>query len=221
MLKTVTQEINNLIGTKEDIEALAKKEHARVLILSDTHGHYSLMENIILRYGKDCDALGFCGDGAGDMAQLLINSKSDKKLQQAIPPVIATVQGNGDPGFYPIGDNKIIKIPESQILKVNGQNLMFVHGHREGVDFGLENYGLEMQLDNCKTGFFGHTHIAYEENTEGFKFVNPGSVGRPRGGQPNCFAIATVEKSFVDIAFIKVGTNLDGEKDFQLWIPIY
>lgn len=221
MLKHITQEIHDLIGTKADIEALAKKDHARVLVLSDTHGQYSLMEKIILRYGKDCDALGFCGDGAGDLAMLLSNSKTNKELKAAIPPVIAFVQGNGDPGSYPLGNGSFLKIPSTQILTVNGKNLMFVHGHREGVDFGLENYGLEMQISDCKVGFYGHTHIAYEENSENYKFVNPGSVGRPRGGQPNCFAIATVEKNFVDIAFIKTATNEAGEKDFQLWIPIY
>lgn len=221
MLKTVTQEINNLIGTKADIEALAKKDHARVLVLSDTHGQYNLLETIVKRYGKECDAMGFCGDGAGDLAMLLSNSETDKDLKSAIPPVIAFVQGNGDPGFYPLQNGQSIKIPESQILTVNGRNLMFVHGHREGIDFGLENYGLEMQVSNCKVGFFGHTHIAYEENSDGFKFVNPGSVGRPRGGQPKCFAIATVEKNFVDVNYIKLGTNLNGEPDFQSWIPIY
>jgi len=221
LLKTVTQEIHNLIGTKEDIEALAKKDHARILILSDTHGHYSLLEKIVRQYGKECDALGFCGDGAGDLATLLSSANSDADLKESIPSVIACVQGNGDPGFYPLTEGQRIKLPETQILTVNGKNLMFVHGHREGVDFGLENYGLEMQMGDCKTGFFGHTHIAYEENVDGFKFVNPGSVGRPRGGQPNCFAIATVEKNFVDIAYIKVVNNNESDKEFQLWIPIY
>lgn len=221
MLKSITQEVHNLIGTKADIEALAKKEHARVLVLSDTHGHYDLMEQIVRRYGKDCDALGFCGDGAGDLAMLLFNSQKDKDLKASIPPVIAFVQGNGDPASYPLASGGSLTIPESQVLTVNGRNLMFVHGHREGIDFGLDNYGLEMQVSNCKVGFFGHTHIAYEENLDGFKFVNPGSVGRPRGGQPNCFAIATVEKNFVDVNYIKVGINLNGEKDFQSWIPIY
>lgn len=221
MLKKITQKIHNLIGTKADIEALAKKDHARILITSDIHGQYSLFETIIRRYGKECDALGFCGDGAGDLALLLSNAQKDEELKAAIPPVIAFVQGNGDPSAYPLFNNISLKIPETQTLTVNGQKLMFVHGHREGVDFGLENYGLEMQLENCKTGFFGHTHIAYEENTEGYKFINPGSVGRPRGGQPNSFAIATVEKSFIDIAYIKAVTNYDGNKDFQLWIPIY
>lgn len=221
MLKHIIQETHNLIGTKEDIEALSKKEHGRILVISDSHGHPSIFMNIVRRYGKDCDALVFCGDGAGDVATLLLATQTDKELKECTPSVIAFVQGNGDPSSYPLDSEHSISIPESQILTVNNRNFMIVHGHREGVDFGLENLGFQMQLSDCKIAFYGHTHIAREDNLEEYKFVNPGSIARPRGGQPACFAIATVEKNFVDMAFIKIEQKGDGSDNFQIWNPIY
>lgn len=221
MLKHIIQETHNLIGTKEDIEALSKKKHGRILVISDSHGHPSIFMNIVRRYGKDCDALVFCGDGAGVLATLLSATQTDKELQKCTPSVIAFVQGNGDPASYPLDSKHSISIPESQILTVNNRNFMIVHGHREGVDFGLENLGFQMQLSDCMVAFYGHTHIAREDNLEGYKFVNPGSIARPRGGQPACFAIATVEKNFVDMAFIKIEQKGDGSDNFQIWNPIY
>mgnify|MGYP003321269334 CR=1 FL=1 len=193
----------------------------RILVISDSHGHPSIFMNIVRRYGKDCDALVFCGDGAGDVATLLLATQTDKELKECTPSVIAFVQGNGDPSSYPLDSEHSISIPESQILTVNNRNFMIVHGHREGVDFGLENLGFQMQLSDCKVAFYGHTHIAREDNLEGYKFVNPGSIARPRGGQPACFAIATVEKNFVDMAFIKIEQKGDGSDNFQIWNPIY
>lgn len=220
MLNSFVQEIHNLVGAPEDIEALAKKDHARILICSDSHGHPEVLEKIIENFGSTCDGFAFCGDGAGDVAAVIRRAKIDAEFAKLVPAVIAFVRGNGDPSSYPLSDDFSLKIPESQILNVNGRNLMFVHGHRQGVDFGLENYGLEMQVNECCVGFYGHTHIAYEETIEKYKFVNPGSCARPRGGQPPSFAIATVEKHFVDIAFLKMNIGIPNAKPFQLWSPI-
>lgn len=221
MIKKIIQETKNLIGSKKDIDALAVKEHARLLVISDSHGHYQTLEEIVKRYGSQCDGLVFCGDGAGDISQLLKLSKSDSDLRACIPPVIALARGNGDPSTYPVDSDLSIFIPNGQIFTVNGRSILLVHGHREAVDFGMENLGLEMQLSDCKLAFYGHTHIAREERSDDYMFVNPGSCARPRGGQPAGFAIATIEKNFVDIAFIKMEMNDRGEKIYSIWTPYY
>lgn len=193
-----------MIGSKEDIENLAHKDHARILIISDSHGNYSVLEKIIRQYGKSCDALAFCGDGARDIAQLLSFSKNDDSLKSSIPKVIALAQGNGDPSAYPMENSNYLRIPEKEILTANGQKILIVHGHRQGVDYGLDLLAYEMQEDDCNAAFYGHTHISDEYFKGSYKIINPGSCSRPRGGQPAGFAIATVEKTFIDIAFITV-----------------
>lgn len=197
----ISQHKQNVIGSREAIAALENKDHARLLVLSDSHGKYSTMESIVRGYGAECDALIFCGDGVCDIAQLLYMAKTDKKLMACVPPVIAAVRGNCDPGSYPL-DKGTLYFSEMIELKVNGTGILISHGHMQNVDYGVETLGLEMQVSGCSTGFYGHTHVASEDNFRNFKIVNPGSCARPRGGQQAGFAIATVEKSFVDIAFI-------------------
>lgn len=221
MLGNIIQETHNLIGSTEAINKLKEKDHARILIISDSHGKTSTFIDIVYRYGKECDALIFCGDGAGDLAALLNGALCDNELNTCIPPVIAFVAGNGDPSIYPVNGDKILSFPDKQTLSVNGTDILIVHGHMQAVDFGLEQLKQEMSDNNCKIAFYGHTHIAREDNEDGLKIANPGSCARPRGGQPQCFAIATVEKKFVDIAYIKMTLQNDGKTVFQIWNPIF
>lgn len=219
MLK-ITQEIHNLIGSKEDVEALASKDHARILVISDSHGHPGTLAGIVKQFGKNCDGLIFCGDGASDLVQLFYAAQTDKNFAKSIPAVVAFVRGNGDPSTYPIDSFHSISIPPRQVLTVNGHNCLIIHGHNEGVDFGMENVGLEMQLTEADTAFYGHTHIACEERDGSYRFVCPGSCARPRGSQPPCFAIATFEKTFVDIAFLKINPFSEDDNQYSLWNPM-
>ena len=214
----ISQHKQNIIGSKDAIAALETKDHARLLVISDSHGRYGVVESIVRGYGAKCDALIFCGDGVSDIAQLLYAQKADSKLAACMPPVIAAVHGNCDPSSYPL-DKGVLYFSEMIELMVNGRGILITHGHNQGVDFGLDSLGLEMQVSECNTAFYGHTHVAREDNFKNFKIVNPGSCARPRGGQPAGFAIATVEKSFVDIAFIKMVMGSDGTSEYKIWNP--
>lgn len=218
----LVQTVHNLLGSKEDILALENMDHARVLVYSDSHGNYENVKDIILRYGPSCNALAFCGDGIKDLAWLLESSLSDEKLQEAIPPVIAFAKGNGDPSSYPVSflkDSPTLKVPDRQLLTVNHRNLLVVHGHREGVDFGLDNLAFETQIAGCDTAVFGHTHLSFEFNYSQYKFVNPGSVSLPRGGQNNSFVILTFEKKFTDAAFLEFNPHA-AQKEYSLFTPM-
>lgn len=221
MLEKIIQKTHQLIGTESAIDELAKKNHARLLVISDSHANYAVLKKIVLDYGKTCDALVFCGDGIGDLVHLMNEASENEDVKNCIPSVIAFARGNGDPSSYPLNMQDSIQVPNSQILTANGRKFLIVHGHREGIDFGMENLGLEMQIADCSVAFYGHSHIAREESIDNYKFVNPGSCSRPRGGQPQSFAIATVEKTFVDIAFLKLETSFDDTQKFVLWNPIF
>ncbi len=214
----ISQRQQNIIGSKAAIKALETKDHARLLVISDSHGRYPIVESIVRGYGAKCDALIFCGDGVSDIAQLLYSQEADEKLAGCIPPVIAAVHGNCDPATYPLNKGTLY-FSEMIELKVNGRGILITHGHNQNVDYGLESLGLEMQVSECSTAFYGHTHIAREDNFKNYKIVNPGSCARPRGGQAAGFAIATVEKDFVDIAFIKMEMGSDGRTNYSIWNP--
>ena len=214
----ISQHKQNIIGSREAIAALENKDHARLLVISDSHGRYGIFEGIVRGFGAECDALIFCGDGVLDIARLLYAAKADKELMDCIPPVIAAVKGNCDPSTCPL-EKGTLYFSDLIELKVNQRGFLVTHGHNQGVDWGVESLGLEMQVSECSTAFYGHTHVAREDNIKNFKMVNPGSCSRPRGGQAPGFAIATVEKNFVDIAFIKIETGSDGATEYKIWNP--
>ncbi|MCQ2576058.1 MAG: YfcE family phosphodiesterase [Treponema sp.] len=223
MLELIQQK-NCLVGSLDAISQLAVKENARILTISDSHGDFQTVKSIVLNYGEHCDLLAFCGDGASDIVQLLISAHNDEELQKKLPPVLAFVQGNCDPyeldAAISIGadqNSTILQFPPRQLLTVNGQNLLIVHGHEQGIGWTYNKLGLELQYSQAKLALYGHTHIAHEHLEETYKFVNPGSCSRPRGGQPDGFAIITVGKTFTDTAFIKI--NRDGT--FSSYHPIY
>ncbi len=230
---TLLQNSNGLIGSASDINKLKTKNHARILTISDSHGNYKLLLKIIRNFGQKCDALIFCGDGAVDLAQVLELADEDKDFNICVPSVIAFAGGNGDPSTVPvsfdIGKNNpnakgLLKgsviVPSQQILTVNNTNLFITHGHYFGVDFGYENLISEMKLENCKTALHGHTHVACIEKQDDCTFINPGSISRPRAAQPPCFAILTVENTFIDTAFLKI-TDAFGTPSYSLYNPIY
>ena len=214
---------NYLIGSNEDLSALSTKDHARVLVASDSHAHFDILHRIILQYGKSCDAFCFCGDGLSDIAHIYDTAKEDESFASILPSVIAFVQGNCDPSSYPLSDDTELIAPPSQLLSVNNQNIMLVHGNREGVTYGFEKYGLKIKYAESSlpitAGLFGHTHIAEEVIEENIKFINPGSCSSPRGGQPKSFAILTVEKNFIDTAFLKIDGMNNNSLDCKLWTP--
>ena len=128
MIEIIENE-NRLIGSLQAIEELSKKESARIIVLSDSHGNTEIFKNIVLRYGKDCDALIFCGDGASDLAHLLEEAEESEELRSSIPPVIAFVQGNCDPSSYKILPKKSVlnKLPPYQVLAAAGKNIYILN----------------------------------------------------------------------------------------------
>ncbi|MCR4743179.1 MAG: YfcE family phosphodiesterase [Treponema sp.] len=215
-MTSFVQNEDKLIASPQALKDLEKKDQARLLISSDSHGDYKILQSIIRQFGPDCDAFIFCGDGAGDIAKLLESARGDGDLAKAIPPVMAFVRGNCDPDLYPLSDAKYLKFPDYQTLNVNGQKILITHGHNAGVNFGLQNLAYSMQLQESKLAFYGHTHIARQDNFGEYKIVNPGSCSKPRGGQAAGFAIATLGKNFVDIAFIKIISSGGECKSFEV-----
>lgn len=218
----LNQDVHKLIGSQTAITALANKDQARVLIISDSHGSYSSLGHIVRTFGKECDALIFCGDGVGDIATLISNGKIDYEVAASIPPVIAVVQGNNDSASYAVSSGERITAPQRQILNVCGKNILIVHGHRQGVDFGYESLAFEAQMTECSIIVHGHTHIAYDgyfgENNE-YRIINPGSCSRPRGGTPPGFAIMTVSKRYEDTAFLKIEHTSAGAS-YKIFTPL-
>lgn len=215
---------SRLIGSQKAIDELAKKEEARVIIISDSHGNPVIFRNIVLQYGKSCDAIAFCGDGVTDLAHLLEDAGESAELREAIPPVIAFVHGNCDPVNYVLmpGISPEEALPAAQVLKAAGKSIFICHGHNENVNYTLYPLSLRSQTEECQIALYGHTHcpdIKTSDDIE-LKIINPGSCSRPRGGNPASFAILTITKKVIDVSFIKISNPFSANPEFKLFTPL-
>ncbi|MBO7122177.1 MAG: metallophosphoesterase [Treponema sp.] len=199
------------IGSADAIKALAKKDRATLLVISDSHGRADVFKAIVEKFGERCDALVFCGDGIGDLCSVLEATKKNKKLCKAFPPVAAFARGNGDYPEFPFGDGEI-KVPLHQLLKVAGMSVLVTHGHAEGVYYGLGRLNQEALENQADAVFYGHTHIAVTKEEDCTYFINPGSCSHPRGSQKACFAIVQIPgmQERIQTTFFSVGLSLDG-----------
>lgn len=224
-MNQLVQQESFLIGSAEDIQNLEKKNKAKLLVISDSHGDYDVLYDIIMNFGSECDALIFCGDGICDIATILANAYSNEKLKEALPPVIAITQGNGDSERYRIEiedlENnmpwKILAVPPRTFFTVCSRNILVVHGHKHGVGLGTETLISSASIMDADMTFFGHTHIPYWEENKTALFLNPGSCSRPRGGMPASFAVVSfpgiTERYSID--FFEINSGLFGQTNFR------
>ena len=80
----LTQQPDLAIGSKTAIEEFSKKECAKLLVLSDSHGNPQILQSIITSFGPICDAMCFCGDGIFDLVYALELAFNDKKKKKKI-----------------------------------------------------------------------------------------------------------------------------------------
>lgn len=224
-MNQLTQQESLLIGAQDEIKKLEQKNKAKLLVISDSHGDYDVLYDIILNFGEDCDSLIFCGDGICDIATLIANAHSDEKLKKCLPPVIAITQGNGDSERYRIEiedqENnmpwKILSVPPRSFFTVCSRNILVVHGHRYGVGLGTETLRSTASVMDADMIFYGHTHIPYWEENKAALILNPGSCSRPRGGYPASFAVVSfpgvTERYSID--FFEAQIGLFGQTNFK------
>ena len=55
-MNALVQLESSLIGCEEAVAELEKKTHARLLVLSDSHGGIDIVRHIVMQFGSDCDA---------------------------------------------------------------------------------------------------------------------------------------------------------------------
>jgi predicted phosphodiesterase len=57
---------------------------------------------------------------------------------------------------------------------------------------------------------FGHTHKAWHREVEGIHFVNTGSVGRPKDGDPRAgYALVTLDSNGAAVEFVRVAYDVE------------
>ena len=229
-MNTLGQLENGFLGSSEAVEKLLRADTAKLLVISDTHGHYTVLEAIVREFGPTSDALLFAGDGMWDIVQYIENAQESEKLKDALPPVVVFVAGNGDGDQYRVslpvvGDEPepedvpgfTINVPNRQIVRACGYSILLVHGHRHSVDVSLEVLVDSAHVMDCDIAVFGHTHIPFAESFSHILALNPGSPARPRGHSEPGFAVIELDSNSTEpkTAFYIVNEGLRGNFYFD------
>jgi len=82
------------------------------------------------------------------------------------------------------------ELPFDRRVVIDGRRVRYVHGSPRKINEYLYEDRPESVFRNvartadCEVLFFGHTHLPYQKQVEGTLFVNTGSVGKPKDGDP-------------------------------------
>ena len=150
----------------------------RILILSDSHGI-----DINVKRAIDIekpDMLIHCGDSEGSEATI-------EKLAGAPKIPCVFVKGNCDWGST---------YPTTRIFKLHGHNFLITHGHMQRIHSSENCLMLKYlaQENGCDIVCFGHIHVPVDEEEDGVRILNPGSISRPRGGKRKTYMIMEMEE---------------------------
>lgn len=129
----------------------------KYLIISDTHGWYTHLENILERE-KEIKNIIFLGDGLADIEKAKINFP-DRSF--------TCVKGNCD-----LRDSA----PSMNIITLEGYKVLITHG--DGFDVKTSKLGLRRAAIGLGVdiALYGHTHRQYYEYMDGLYIFCPGSV---------------------------------------------
>ncbi|CAB1063281.1 hypothetical protein D1BOALGB6SA_8064 [Olavius sp. associated proteobacterium Delta 1] len=146
-------------------------------IISDTHGR---LPHSVAAAFAGVDLIIHAGD-IGNQDILIALEK--------IAPTIA-VRGNMDMGQW------AHQLPTDETIKI-GQT--FLHVVHDGYRFELKS-----NEDDPKVVISGHTHRPLREENQGVLYINPGSAGYPKYGQPATVALLQIKGQTLETRFIEM-----------------
>lgn len=161
----------------------------KMLVISDTHGNLKRSCEVFEKL-KDVDLLVHLGD----------HEKDAEDLGRMLGVDYVSVKGNMD-GAMRSEDSRYI-------LDTEYGKIYLTHGHTEGVSGGSYDRLLyRCEELGCKAVFFGHTHVPCNEEIDGIRILNPGSISRPRDGSDGSYAVVHTYEDRIDCSVIYYRTD--------------
>ncbi len=174
MAKQIQSTLGPTPGTASTSEEGSMEGH-RIGVISDTHG---LVRPEAMEILQGSEMIIHAGDIGGP------------KILQAlreIAPVVA-VRGNNDRG------ERARRLSKVEIVEIDEARIAVVHILRV----------LDMDLTGIDCVISGHTHRASAKKKDGVLYLNPGSAGPRRFGQPATVALLRVQGRALDAEIIKL-----------------
>jgi len=140
----------------------------RYLIVADTHGNISRLNQVVDTNSDNIDGIIHLGDFSQDMNSIYFNKKEN----------IYSCIGNMD-GILRKGSDY------EKIIELSGIKILLTHSDHLQTHYALNNLFLrakELKVEIC---LFGHTHKVFLDTNEKPYLFNPGSLGKPSDGIPS------------------------------------
>ena len=153
------------------------KDNYLVGIISDTHGR---LPQSLAKAFADVDLIIHAGD---------IGEPEILKALENIAPTIA-VRGNMDFGRW------AHQLETEEIIEFNQTLLVVLH----------DVYRLKLAPNNAAPDVVisGHTHRPLQEQNQGVLYINPGSAGYPKYGQPATVALLRIKGQSRQARFVEI-----------------
>jgi len=142
-------------------------------VLSDSHGDVDRAKQAVKAMG-DVDLVIHAGDFYQDALYLADQFGVD----------VHAVLGNCD---------RCVPGPHEEVLELCGHRIYLTHGHLYGVKQGLMRLAYRVREVDAEMAIFGHTHVPQNEEVDGIRYLNPGSVAFPRIPGQFTYALARLE----------------------------
>lgn len=158
----------------------------KLMIASDIHGSYYYCKKMTECFElENADKLLILGDvlyhGPRNDLPKEYEPKKVIELLNSINRKILCVRGNCEAEV----DQMVLKFPclaEYALLNLDGLTVYATHGH-------IYNENNILPMTEGDILLYGHTHIPYMREKDGFVFMNPGSVSIPKENSHNGYMI--------------------------------
>ncbi len=205
----------------------------KILIISDIHGNYDALETI---FSEKYDFLVFSGDAVdyGPEPEKVVDflMKNAKKCVMGNHDAANAfnIDCNCSEKYHELSVetrkyyrknlsknqlNFLGLLPMYQNFDIDGFTFTMVHGSLKDYlyDYVLPNENNEILIEKFKRTesdfvIFGHTHIPFIRKIGKTTFVNPGSLGQPRDGDPRA-SFATIDTMTGEVKLIKKGYKIE------------
>lgn len=158
----------------------------KILIASDIHGSAKYCEMLLEAYNKvQPDKLLLLGDllyhGPRNALPYDYDTKRTMEILNSLKNEIIAVRGNCDAEV----DQMVLDFPimnDYEQIEADGIKMFATHGHHYSPVTPPPFVEMDVLLN-------GHTHIPVIKKSDGFVYVNPGSVSIPKADSDHSFAI--------------------------------
>ena len=142
----------------------------RIVVVSDTHGDFFALQNVLVR-NFSADLIIHLGDGESELMRFV-------RLHPDIERKVINIKGNCD------NDSKS---PDFLVIPFMEHRIFATHGHLYGVNASLSRIKMLAKENECDIVLFGHTHVSCQSYEDGLYIMNPGSASCPRDGRATTF----------------------------------